>query len=281
MANRLLLVTVVAALSLSSLSACSKEPTRIVCIFFDDLWRDQLENALPVLLEYGFKASFAAPTAFIGADQGTPYARMTSEDLRKLQDLGMDIASHSHTHLDLTTLSEEKLYNEVLESKRVLESLGIEVKTFVYPYGSWNIPVAQAIAEAGYVCARTITPAYLDLARLSDFRYLVPSWPITSESPEAISAIISDSPPGSLIVLTYHHISDETPRETSTSPALFRQHMKAVAESGAKVALLPELAEGSSDSSSNASLLMAFIAGVLAGASVSLLTMTSSLRKAR
>ena len=253
----------------------------MVCIFFDDAWRSQLENAVPVLLERGFKASFAVPTAFIGLDQGTPYARMTLDDLRKLQELGMDIASHSHTHPNLTALSREELYYELLESKRILESLGVEVKTFVYPYGAWNTTVAQAVAEAGYLCARTVEPACMNLTLLPDFRYQVPSWSITSESPEVISAIIADSPPGSLIVLTYHHVSGDTPKEASTSPALFRQHMQAVAESGAKVSLLPDLVEGGSSSSwPDISLLLILVIGALVGASVSLLAIVKSLRNA-
>lgn len=45
------------------------------------------------------------------------------------------------------------------------------------------------------------------------------------------------------VVLQYHHVSDETPASTSTSPALFREHMAYLAAEGYEVVALPELLE--------------------------------------
>lgn len=43
------------------------------------------------------------------------------------------------------------------------------------------------------------------------------------------------------VVLQYHHVSDETPASTSTSPTLFREHMAYLAQEGYEVVALPEL----------------------------------------
>lgn len=43
------------------------------------------------------------------------------------------------------------------------------------------------------------------------------------------------------VVLQYHHISDTTPAATSTSPALFRQHLDHLQAHGYEVVALPEL----------------------------------------
>ena len=52
---------------------------------------------------------------------------------------GMDIGSHSHNHLDLTKLSEEKLLNELEFSKKFLEDkFNKKSNIFCYPYGKVN-----------------------------------------------------------------------------------------------------------------------------------------------
>ncbi|NIB39990.1 polysaccharide deacetylase family protein [Pseudomaricurvus alkylphenolicus] len=43
------------------------------------------------------------------------------------------------------------------------------------------------------------------------------------------------------MVLQYHHIDDHSPRSTSTSPALFRQHLEHIQQQGFKVVPLPQL----------------------------------------
>jgi peptidoglycan/xylan/chitin deacetylase (PgdA/CDA1 family) len=43
------------------------------------------------------------------------------------------------------------------------------------------------------------------------------------------------APASALVILQYHHISADTPTVTSTSPALFREHLKIIEESGFEV----------------------------------------------
>lgn len=49
------------------------------------------------------------------------------------------------------------------------------------------------------------------------------------------------SPLQAAVVLQYHHISNETPASTSTSPELFRQHMEYLEKEGYEIVSLPEL----------------------------------------
>lgn len=44
-----------------------------------------------------------------------------------------------------------------------------------------------------------------------------------------------------LVIMQYHHISDETPASTSTSPELFKQHMQYVEEQGFQVLTLDDV----------------------------------------
>lgn len=45
------------------------------------------------------------------------------------------------------------------------------------------------------------------------------------------------------VVLQYHHISDDTPKATSVSPALFKQHLTYLQDHGYRVVPLPDLVE--------------------------------------
>ena len=49
---------------------------RKVCLFFDDGWKNQFDEALPVLKEFGFKASFGVITDYMGLDRETFWSRM-------------------------------------------------------------------------------------------------------------------------------------------------------------------------------------------------------------
>jgi len=58
-----------------------------------------------------------------------------------------------------------------------------------------------------------------------------------------VAALLVAAPARALVILQYHHISDSTPPSTSTSPALFRQHLNLIAESGFDVVSLETVTE--------------------------------------
>ncbi len=57
-----------AGILFSGLPAYGLEGDRKVCIFFDDGWKNQYDVALPILKEFGFKATFSIITDYIGMD---------------------------------------------------------------------------------------------------------------------------------------------------------------------------------------------------------------------
>ena len=87
----------------SALQSSYTAGQKLVCLTFDDGWKNQYDNALPVLQQYGFKATFAAVTTWIGDGEGTEQC-MSYTELHALADQGMDIASHTRTHAHLPTL---------------------------------------------------------------------------------------------------------------------------------------------------------------------------------
>lgn len=78
------------------------------------------------------------------------------DDLRRLIDHGWGIASHSLSHVDLTTIPLEQAQYEILQSKlRIEENLtGYTVKRICAPFDAWNATLENYARSVGYV----ITP---------------------------------------------------------------------------------------------------------------------------
>jgi peptidoglycan/xylan/chitin deacetylase (PgdA/CDA1 family) len=128
-------------------------PPNSVAITFDDGWLSQFENALPILEQLHFTATFFIITHQVG--QGALF--MGLGDVKELQREGMTIASHSQTHPDLSKVSASQLRNEVVGSRQDLQKmLGVSPDLFAYPYGCWNNRVAAVVKSAGYRGARAL-----------------------------------------------------------------------------------------------------------------------------
>jgi len=104
---------------------------KLVCLFFDDGWQNQYDVALPILLDYNFRASFGVITGSIGT--GVSFCEyMGVKELKELAEYGMDIACHTKTYPHLTAnLTDQQLHEEIIDSKRYLEKMGFKVPTFV------------------------------------------------------------------------------------------------------------------------------------------------------
>ncbi|MHB1405213.1 MAG: polysaccharide deacetylase family protein [Desulfitobacteriaceae bacterium] len=125
-------------------------PDKPIVITFDDGYKDNYTNALPILSKYGFTA-----TVFVTVGQdGSDF--LTREEMKELLEAGWEIESHTMTHPELSKLDQEKLKWELQKSKEVLErDLGQEVKFLAYPYGDFNDAVIKTAQEAGYLMAFT------------------------------------------------------------------------------------------------------------------------------
>jgi len=217
---------------------------RLVCLFFDDAFRNQYEIALPVLLEQNFKATFGVITGSIGKGRDL-MKYMGTKELEELARCGMDIASHTKTHPHLTgNLSEQKLREEIVESKKHLEKMGFEVSTLVYPYYEWDDRVVEYAVKAGYTCARggwTQEGAYNLTTDEPKARYHVAAWQISNQDMNSFKLIVDKASRNSVVCLVYHLISDTGPEITSTPIANFQAQMSYLKKAGYTVVPFPDI----------------------------------------
>ena len=127
-----------------------------VVITFDDGYNNFYKNALPVLLKYGFTATIFVVSYYAGKmnswDAGiTKHTHMEWDKLRELSRLGFEIASHTHTHPDLTNLSRKGIQRELEFSKKTIEDkIGKPVEFLSYPFGRHSKLVRDCAKESGY-----------------------------------------------------------------------------------------------------------------------------------
>jgi peptidoglycan/xylan/chitin deacetylase (PgdA/CDA1 family) len=99
------------------------------------------------------------------------YRPITWKQAREMDAGGVQIGSHTVTHPILTRVSDERLLNELVDSRSRLQAmLGRAVDLFCYPNGDHDQRVSRAVRAAGYKCAVTVEPglngAGSDLLRL-------------------------------------------------------------------------------------------------------------------
>lgn len=145
-------------------------PAHPVVLTFDDGFTDFLTNAIPILQHYRFTATLYVPTAFVGQtsrwlrkEKETTRPVLTWEQLRQVQQLGIECGGHTHSHPRLDTLSPAQAQAEIVRCKEILEQhLEQPVTSFAYPFGSYTARVRQFVQEAGYISACTVKHAMSD-----------------------------------------------------------------------------------------------------------------------
>lgn len=141
-----------------------------VVLTFDDGFVDNYTNAFEILKKYDYPAVMFVPSDYINME-----GRLTLAQLKEMIKDKIDIGSHTRHHVYLPDKSQEVIEDEVIESKRILESkLGTKVDFFAYPIGGFNEEVKKVVKLAGYRGAtatnRGYDPGNRDLFELNRIR---------------------------------------------------------------------------------------------------------------
>ena len=129
-----------------------KLPPKPVVLTFDDGYASQYVAAFPALQHFHWPGVLDLVAK--GSD-------LPDTDVRKMLDANprWELASHTITHADLTTLGAADLKREVAGSRRILQDrFGVKIDNFCYPSGRYDSTVIAAVKAAGYRGATSEVP---------------------------------------------------------------------------------------------------------------------------
>jgi peptidoglycan/xylan/chitin deacetylase (PgdA/CDA1 family) len=88
---------------------------------------------------------------------------MNWNNIQTLEEEEHEIGSHSMNHKRLSTLSEEEIRYEIIESKRCLQEKGFNVTSFSFPYndGDNNKNILKIVADNYYIARTASEPLML------------------------------------------------------------------------------------------------------------------------
>ncbi|MCA9949253.1 MAG: polysaccharide deacetylase family protein [Anaerolineales bacterium] len=131
-----------------AITAKKELPEKPVIITLDDGYKDNYENAFPILQEFGHKATFFVVTEYI--DKGFE-EYMTWEMVEELASAGMRIEPHSKTHPDLSGQERDYIIYEVLGSQESIAAhIGYTPRYFCYPGGRYDDTTLEIISELDF-----------------------------------------------------------------------------------------------------------------------------------
>ncbi len=158
-------------------------PEKSIALTFDDGYEDNFTSALPILKKYNVKA-----TIYLVVDR---HNREWSSKRKKKNDNGelmrepklqdqqvreilksglIEIGSHTLTHDNLPTLSEEQKNLEIFVSKKKIEELfEIECLSFCYPFGLYDKTDIKLVDQAGYSNATTVEKGINDVKQTNPY----------------------------------------------------------------------------------------------------------------
>ncbi|RYZ39767.1 MAG: polysaccharide deacetylase [Myxococcaceae bacterium] len=228
------------AVSLCAASAFAASPFTegMVSITLDDGWSTQYSAARPLLKSRGIRATYYLVTDAV-AQGWSGY--MSLAQVQTLYAENNEIASHTRTHADLTSLTPAQLTSELHDSRAYLATnVGAMCgKDFASPYGAYNATVMTSL-KAEYASHRTINAGrnYRDTV-IYELRANDVSSAVTVATVKGwINQAIAEK---SWLIILFHEFSTGTPtRETQYKTANFTTLLNYVKSTGIRTVTVAE-----------------------------------------
>ncbi len=139
-------------------------PEKPVILTFDDGYSDHYTQVFPALKQRGMTGAFAIITGFV--EGGGDYVSWAQ--IKEMSDAGMEIMSHTVTHIDLNTAEDATAEGQLRDSRAAIEQhTGKAPALLVYPSGEpfrsgseeRQAQVVSMLTQAGYKGALLAGPS--------------------------------------------------------------------------------------------------------------------------
>lgn len=133
------------SLFVSELENVTKIPLNSIVITFDDVTKNQLNYALPLLKKYNIKATFFVPFFYVGktdlwnkGDAAFGEEIMTVNQLKSLESEVIELGQHSFFHTKYTEMSDTEIQLDFDESYKFISANKLKVyEALAFPYGNY------------------------------------------------------------------------------------------------------------------------------------------------
>jgi peptidoglycan/xylan/chitin deacetylase (PgdA/CDA1 family) len=126
-------------------------PRHPVVVSFDDGYDSQYRAARPILRRLGWPGVLNLEVHNLHVAGG-----LSDRQVREMLAAGWELAAHTITHPDLTTVGPARLDREVAGSRAALRRrFGVPVRFFCYPSGRYDAATERAVGAAGFSGATT------------------------------------------------------------------------------------------------------------------------------
>ncbi|MCX4362253.1 MAG: polysaccharide deacetylase family protein [Clostridia bacterium] len=117
---------------------------KVVALTFDAAWgADKTQGILDILDKHGVDGTFFLVGFWIDK-----YPEM----VKKIAESGCDIGNHSNNHLNMSTLSKDKIAEELdYVTNQVKDLTGAQTKFFRPPFGDYNNTLLEVVEEKGMI----------------------------------------------------------------------------------------------------------------------------------
>jgi peptidoglycan/xylan/chitin deacetylase (PgdA/CDA1 family) len=132
-------------------------PGKPIVLTFDNGYRSQYVNALPVLQRLHWVADENIQLTGLPPSQGG----LTDAQVKGLVAAGWELDTQGISHADLVALDASQLHDQVVTARRMIQHrYGVPVNWFCYPSGHYNATVIAAVKSAGYIGSTTVIPGW-------------------------------------------------------------------------------------------------------------------------
>ncbi|WP_339867234.1 polysaccharide deacetylase family protein [uncultured Algoriphagus sp.] len=215
-------------------------PDKLVVLTFDDAPASQYSVVAPLLKKYGFGGTFFVCEFQPNYADSTLY--MNWRQIQEIDRMGFEIANHTHTHANVSKLSQAEFNQQLGYIEQKCDSLGVPTPTnFAYPGYGLNTDALEYLEAKNYVFARAGGSRAYD--PLSDHPYLIPSWATDEKNKVEIMKAFEQAKEGKIVVLTIHGVPDIEHSWVNTPPELFKEYLEYLKENGFTVISLKDLEE--------------------------------------
>jgi len=240
------------AVGAQRVAALQPIPEKLVVLTFDDSVRSHFTVVRPILLKYGFGATFFITEGFDFPTNKQDY--MTWEQIAQLHKDGFEIGNHTRDHMGVTAESLARLPEQLTAIDKRCQEYGIPVPvSFAYPGNAIAPGALPILSQHGIHWARRGTePEYPYKAGMGiayqpglDHPLLIPTAGDARPDWEMADFLraVGRATRGRIAVLQFHGVPDRAHPWVHTPQDKFAAYMRALATGGYHVVAMRDLAK--------------------------------------